>query len=278
MSEQFQSAAASVAVPQPDAAELIDRLVAAGKCKQAVELAKEQHKRLRTPQSEQRLVAAYVSRIEQFLSKGSIPEAQALLSLVQERFPSHRPRLMELEFPLLAATGKIEQLLLPLAQSDVPPAIHQRIDDAIRRYVTDLPALSNCPALPADHPLRQQAAAIRRAFEAATSGPVTDEQEALTQVPRRSPLAEWKLLVRAFVAFYREQDEDCKRALDAISPDAAARRIANALGGMLAGTPSPAGPAAVLRTRVLSNPNSLREAIQGLERALEGGDLPRLKG
>ncbi len=50
----------------------IGNLIAAGKCKQAVELAKEEHKRLKTPESQRRLVEAYISRIEQFQGKGSV--------------------------------------------------------------------------------------------------------------------------------------------------------------------------------------------------------------
>src|SRR5687768_8757777 len=65
--------------PVPEYVQQVTRLIAAGKCKQAVELAKEEHKRRNTPESQRLLVDAYVSRIEQFRSKGAAEDARTLL-------------------------------------------------------------------------------------------------------------------------------------------------------------------------------------------------------
>ena len=75
----------------------IRRLLVAGKCKQAVELAKELHKRSNTPDSQRLLVQAYLARIEQFQNKGMADEAQTLLTLVQQRFPSERQQMVAME-------------------------------------------------------------------------------------------------------------------------------------------------------------------------------------
>ena len=59
-----------------------------------------------------------------------------------------------------------------------------------------------------------------------TSGPVGENITALPEVSRRSPLAGWKMLVRAIEAFYQDDDEACRRGIQQIPADAAAHRLA----------------------------------------------------
>src|SRR5690242_18190566 len=75
----------------------IHELVQAGKCKQAVELAKEHHKRTASPASERTLVETYVARIRQFQEKGAMEDAGTLIKLVRDRFPAHQSLLSLLE-------------------------------------------------------------------------------------------------------------------------------------------------------------------------------------
>src|SRR5829696_9648098 len=96
------------------AASEVDRLIAAGKCKQAVELAKAEHKRGVTPETERQLVHAYLARVEQFQQKGMAEEAATLLTLVRERFPGHRDRLLRLEIRSAAAGQRVADLVAPL--------------------------------------------------------------------------------------------------------------------------------------------------------------------
>src|SRR6185437_1090913 len=192
--------------PSTDALAQIRALLHAGKCKQAVELAKEYHKRTATPESEFTLVQAYVARIQQFQAKGAFEDAATLIKLVRERFPQHQSALSAAEIRTAAGRGKIDDLVRPLLKPDITPEMREAVEAVIRRDWTDLPALADCAALPADHPLRQSAAAVYRAFVKVTSEPVTDEQIALPEVSRRSPLAGWKMLIRAIAAFYRNDD------------------------------------------------------------------------
>src|SRR5207302_1711645 len=120
-------------------------------------------------------------------------------------------------------------------------------------------------------------AAVWRAFEAATSGPVTDEQVALPEVARRSPLAGWKMLVRAIAAFYRNDDDGCRRALAGIPADAAVRRLATALTAVLDRRPAGAGAAGALQARIGGDDKALRDALAGIESAFEYLDLTGLK-
>lgn len=260
-----------------DSAGEVSRLIEAGKCKRAVELAKLEHKRSNTPQSERQLVQAYRARIEQFQSKGMIEEAETVLALVRQRFPGERDGLTRLEVQGAAAGGRVSALVAPLVNGAITPERRACIEAAIRQHLIDLRGLAGCDALPAEHSLRLAAAACWGALEAVTTGPVSEEQIALPEVSRRSPLIGWKMLARAIAAFYRHDDAGCSRALDAIPPDAAVGRLASVLRATAEHTPVPGSKAAALRARVAGDDQPLRNALEGVERAFRRRDLSGLK-
>lgn len=248
----------------------ISGLIAAGKCRQAVEAAKEHHKRARTPESERLLVEAYVARIGQQLCRGSVEDAQTLMNVVRERFPAHRERLAPLEIQTLAALGKFDALVGPLAQPNLSPAVREAIENAVRTNVFDLPRLVGSKVLAPEHPFRTAATLAWRAFVAVTSGPVTDEQIALPEISRRSPFAPWKLLIRAIALYYRNDDEGCRRALEAVPRDAAIRPLADLLMGIVnnaAPTPG-AAAAAALRAKISLTGTPVRDLVRRLDEEL----------
>ncbi len=256
----------------------VQRLLNGGKCKQAVELAKTHYKQLDTAESRHLLVQAYLAHIAEFQHKGMAEEAQTLLSLVLQRFPSERQQLEKVEVVAAATAGRLADLLRPLTSEQTSPETRSLIEAAVRRHVRDLPALAACGALPPEHPLRLGAAAIWRAFLAVTSGPVTDAEIELPELSRRSPLAAWKMLIRAIFAYYRHDDPGCLRALDAIPADAAIANIAAALRAMAEGKKPAAGVAAALFNRVVSADQGLLAAITQLESAYDSYDLSHLHG
>ena len=65
----------------------IEQLLARGKARRAVDLAKDLHKSRGSPESEALLARAYRARIEEMLHQGLTKDAQALLALVRERYP-----------------------------------------------------------------------------------------------------------------------------------------------------------------------------------------------
>src|SRR6202035_937775 len=156
-------------------------------------------------------------------------EAKALMDLVLERYPSARQRSAEWNAVVAARHGDLDALLEPLNDPGLPPDKHAAIAALVRRDVVDLRALAECRALPAEHPLRIAAAGLHKAFEAVTSGPVADEALLLPEVSRHSPLASWKMLVRAIAACYRRDDAICRKCLAAVEPDSAAARLLPAL-------------------------------------------------
>ncbi len=196
----------------------IRQLILDGKSKTALDTAKEFHKKQGSVESEILLIDAYLARIRALFDQNLVAEAQSLIALVRERFPSAKERLDHLNSAASARGGDLDGLLKPLNDPGLSAERRAAIEQVIQNQVTDLAALAGCAALPPEHGLRRAAAAIHEAFGAVTSGPVTDQQIALPEVSHRSPLANWKLLIRAIACFYRNQDQGCEDCLAAIRP------------------------------------------------------------
>ena len=246
----------------------VRQLIANGKPKAAVETAKEIHKAQATAASEALLVDAYAARIQSLIDRNLAGEAQALLELVRARYPSARERLNVRNGPAGIDAGRLEELLRPLNDPDLGAERRAAIEAAIARQAGDLAALAECAVLLPEHPLRQAASALHRAFLAATAGPVGEEAVELPEVSRRSPLAPWKLLVRAIACFYRGEDEACRRYLDAIHPESAPARLVPAMRAMLGGKPAGlTAAAATLVSATTPDPAPLRKALEALEGA-----------
>ena len=259
---------ASVPIPQE---EDVRALLAKGKTKPAVELAREIHKRCGWPESEGLLVDAYAARIRSLLKTGLKEEAKALFELVRERYSSAAARLADVGVLVSASSGNLEELLRPLNDPALLPEIRRAIEDVIKAQVCDLSVLAECRSLTTDHPLRTAAAALLGAFAAVTGGPVEESALVLPEVSHRGPLASWKILVRAIAYFYQQDDAACERCLGIIDPHSAPARLIPALRTMLrTSTDKRLAPAAEsLVAQVCGSKVSFRRALQTLDAAFE---------
>ena len=247
----------------------IRQLMAHGKSKTALDRAKDLHKSLGSPASEALLIDAYASRIQALLDQNLTLEAKSLLELVCSRYPAAKPRLAALSAKSSARTGAMDELLGPLADPELNADRRAAIEQAVQNGIVDLAAIADCAALPADHSLRVAAAAIDRAFAAVTSGTATDEQIALPEVSRRSPLGSWKLLVRAIAYFYRGEDGACRECLDAIKPESVPARLIPAMHSLLGAKPTaPLTPAEIaLVSRIAQSSDAFRNELEKLDHA-----------
>jgi hypothetical protein len=252
----------------------VRQLIANGKSKIALENAKQFHKAQATAASECLLLDAYQARIQALLDQNLAGEAKALVDLVRERFPAARNRLENVGVAAAARTGDLAELLQPLNDTQLGPERRAAIEQIIQTQVTDLAVLARCEALPAEHSLRQAASAIDRAFIAVTSGPVTEEQIALPEVSHRSPLAGWKLLIRAIGWLYRGEDAQCRDILAVLKPESVAARLVPAMREMLEekGTTALKPLERALVSQVSVNCADLRKALENVDRAFEEED------
>ncbi len=258
----------------PNERERIAQLIAANKSGPALDLAKDVHKRCHGAASEELLLDTYGARLASLVERNLDRDAKALMELVRDRYPASRERLSEWNAVLAARQGNLNALLEPLANPQLSAEKQAAIGARVRRDVCDLRALAECRTLPAEHPLRTAAAALHKAFEAVTSGPVPDEALALPEVSRSSPLAPWKILVRAIAAYYRHDQALCEKCLAALDPDSPAARLAPPLHALMhqAGT---LGPAAVaLVNQAGGDAASLRATLKRLDAALDRRSQP----
>jgi len=253
-------------------------LVSKGNSKEAVERAKEIHRQVATAATEALLVEAYLARIRALSDRGLAVEARALAELVRKRYPSSRPALGQWKAASAAPRPTLEDLVRPLNDPATPPEKCSAIETTLRKELTDPAALAQCAALRPEHPLKKAAAALSRAFAAATSGTVQDQEIALPEISRRSPLAPWKTLVRAVAAFYRGDDEACERCLGAIDPESGPARLIPPLRALLSGKADPTlkPPASSLVALVGGHEAPVREALRALDAALSSRKRNRI--
>ncbi len=202
----------------------IEALLARGKSRDAVEAAKQCLKSTPGPDAEALAVKAYTARIEALQASGLHREAQALGALVSERFPAYQVAFAVPMLQSAVAAGNFETLLTALTTAD---ASRQRELEAILTCrLTDPAVLAASPALPDDHPLKRMAHAVSEVLTAVTTGPLPASALApLHAIPRHSPLAPWKLVIRALDAFYRHDDATVLANLSAIPADAGPGRL-----------------------------------------------------
>jgi hypothetical protein len=249
--------------------ERVVQLIADGQSGKALDLCKEIHQRRQSGDSEALLLDAYGARLRTLLERNLEFEAKKLLDLVRDRYPSAAGRLPEWNALFAARRGDLDALLAPLNDPSSPPERHAAIAATIRRDVVDLRALSGCHVLAPDHPLRTAAAALANAFDAVTSGPVAEEALALPEVSRQSPLAPWKMLIRAIAAWYRHDDALCEKYLAALEPGSAPARLTPALRALLHQKQTLTPAAHALVTQAGANLEKLRDALKALDQALD---------
>jgi tetratricopeptide (TPR) repeat protein len=251
----------------PKEEERVRVLLARGTTKSAVEEAKGIHKRHQSPASEALLVEAYAARIQSLLHHSLTAEAKALHSMVLERYGCARRMLADIGVMLAGCQNGIEELVRPLNDPAASAELRAGIEDILKRQVTDLSLLAQCRTLSPTHPLRIGAQALQSAFNAVTSGSVTDDALLLPQVPRRGALGPWKMLVRAMAYFYRREDAACERCLEGVDPDSVPARLVPAMRAMLSESlDQPLQPASVALTRQLGGDSKvLRGALESLD-------------
>ncbi len=157
----------------------VARLLAKGQSKSALDSAKQIHKRHGTAESESLLVDAYAARARSLVEQQLIEEAEALLAMARAKYPKAASRLASSETAMPLVGTRLSELVRPLADPDLAPEKRGAIEAALRAGLTDPAELSRVTSLPSEHPLRLGAAALTRAFQAATSGPVSEEALAL---------------------------------------------------------------------------------------------------
>ena len=249
----------------------IQGLLDKGKGKKALELAKKLYGLDQSPENREILLNAYLGRIKGLFDKNLIQEALDLTQLVTERFVAGRDRFAEIRLIGLVRQGSYDELLTALLDPDAPPQRRTAIEGIIRREIVDPALLADCPVLDLDHPVRAGARDVAAALTAVCSGPVDYQDISLDSIPRRSPWAPWKMLVRAIYYYYKGQDEACLKSLNMIDPDSAPARLIPVFNELIQGRlePETTGKEKILFEAVSGRTRSMEEALFNLDRSFD---------
>ena len=199
----------------------VRRALEKGDFKTALKEAKVCHRQAPTEASRQLLEEAHLARAEQLQRLGMPAECRAvlegLLSLgvtekgVERRLPA-----------LLVAVGLIDR-----AQSALGSPLE--MDETLTAAAADH-AVRNPQDAPVSQPeLSRGARQIRAALDALAAGDEARALDAVREVPRTSPFADWRLFVRGLAAYYRHDTEAMRANWDRLDPKRAAVRIAGTL-------------------------------------------------
>ncbi len=237
---------------QSDAPESNDalalRLLRQGKIRAALDRAKSVHKARPTPQSETFLLQCYAAREREMRAAGRAAEADALCAFVAENFPGSdlarvgnpiaaSPKVTT-PTPIAAPTAEtarqgpsendpLAAALTRLSDPGISEDARRAAEETVAEAAFNPLALAEHPALSPGHPLAAAAKAVAEAFSAVVQRPVADAEIALPEISRRSPLAGWKLLIRAIAHLQRREDEQAATALERLAamPSAPARLV-----------------------------------------------------
>lgn len=252
----------------------IEALLLDGKTRDAVEAAKQLLKRAPSVEVEALVVKAYQARMQALAASGMHKEAQALGALVKERFPGHQAAIIPLLQHSEAVAGNFAALLGELLHAS--PERRREIDALLTRGLTDPAMLADSPVLPADHPLKRMARVVSDLFTAVTTGPLPEGALApLAEVARHSPLAPWKLLIRALDAFYCRADAVVLANLAGIPPDSGPGRLIPVMRQLIGEDKGIAERSFVVMTlieKVSGNQAEARAQLTHLSRALAARD------
>lgn len=223
-----------------------------------------------TPRLESLVIQVYLSQIYDLYCSNLPIEAAALVTQIKTRYPERLNQIEQAHAAALIATGRIDAVIAPLANPALDREQREALEKLLKQHLLNPRLLAESSALPADHPLRVGAAAIVAAFTQAVTGPVDDNSIALPEISRRSPLAPWKLLIRAIALFYRGDDEGCLRTLEGLESSSAASLVKPVLKGLIAGEfRAETESERVLSKLLTGNNSSVTTALEDFNAALK---------
>lgn len=247
--------------------ERVKRELAKGNAKTALKDAKVAFRTAPTPEMRSLLEAAYAGRVEQLHRQHLLTEAQAVLRDLLD-FKPVNPEVCE-RLPLLQVLvgDKAADPVAVFAQQ--PELLQELSDQAILDWKASAP---DYPDLP------RQVTAVRDALTAIESGDDQRAAELLQDIPRTSPLSEWKLFARGLSAFYQQDHDRTQANWQRLAPGRPPSRIARTLQvatGNISPTDAPDVAGNVKRLEKLLGTGNVYEQIVSLGESWRSGDWRR---
>jgi tetratricopeptide (TPR) repeat protein len=194
-----------------------------GRSQRALELARQLYTSERTPANLDLLRNAYLARAAQLRSQGHSRDAITTLEAAQ-RLQDVDPAWFERVAAEMARAGGVAQALALMDR--LPPDAPSRA--AILQHLADGAVEQETTAhLPAE--LLADIAAVRTTFAQVERGDDDAARTSLQCIGLRSPLLEWKLLLRGLMAYYQNDDARALENWQRLNPERLPARLCAAL-------------------------------------------------
>jgi tetratricopeptide (TPR) repeat protein len=193
-------------VADQDLRQRVDKAISERRYQTALDLAKQLYRYEATPEHRELLFQVYLGRAEQLREQGRTKDAVTVLGNAQALADGQPERWRRLA-DAFASCGDISRAQSALANvpgGQIDPAVFGRAADAAMQQ-----GAAGRAQLP--EPIRAEFDRIRTAFAQLQAGNDDAVREVLQGIGLQSPFLEWKVLLRGFVAYYRDDDE---RALE----------------------------------------------------------------
>jgi tetratricopeptide (TPR) repeat protein len=188
------------------------------------------------------LIAANRGLAEELMAKGQVAEAEQVIAYLKTIAPAVEVLGMDV---LAAQRAQDWPRALRLAL-ECWTAAKGTLAGRDRTLVADALVLAfpqfeaGGAAIPEE--LRDDLAGLLAALRALSESRFADAQDALRPIPRGSLFADWKMLVKGWLAFHAGDRAKASQLLDAVPPDSAPGRAASALRPFLGAVILPDGP------------------------------------
>lgn len=256
----------------------LEELLAKGDTRGAVEAAKVLVREEPGAASESLAAKAYAERIKALIAEGLGREAAAIGAIVRERFPGHVDSYAALLEDARLAGGELDWIL-----SELHAASEERraaLEERLLPWIADPAVIARSSVMDAADPLAREARVVAELFEVVTSRIASAEEMAqLNDIRRRSPLAPWKLLVRAIDAFHRNEDDRVAANVAAIDVRSPAARGGEVLSELTTGRKKVGASSAAERLvdRISGGRATIAAQIRSIEAAAKEDDRRRLR-
>ena len=198
--------------------ERAQRELAKGNAKTAVKDAEACFRKDPSPEHRQFLEKAYVSRVEQLHRLRLTAESRAALQ-----------KLLDLKPTAPETLQQIPRLQVIVGDTRVDAGSVLEREPGLLITLADQAVLDSRAQAPSQGGVADQVARIRAALAAVERGEDEKAAEMLHDLPRRSPLGDWKLFVRGLSAFYQGNEERAQANWQRLDTERPACRIAQTL-------------------------------------------------
>ncbi|MBW3540103.1 MAG: hypothetical protein KY476_07530, partial [Planctomycetes bacterium] len=171
-----------------------------------------------SPAHRQLLEQAFVARIEQLHARKQPDDARAVLQRLLEMGPRDSEVVAKLP-KLKLMLGSADADAASAIESD-PALLVKLVDDAVLDPRTPLPDFAN---------IRDHVARLREALGAVERGEDEAAMLLVGEIPRTSPVSDWKLFVRGLSAFYADDRDRVEQNWRRLEKQRPAARIAATL-------------------------------------------------